>query len=381
MITIKHFMWFREQLEMPSKMRLSHVLRFLWPLLFFLHMLSVPSGNAVRRDGPLLIDEKPVIDIFFLTSGEGWLLSRQSGKQFLFKAEKDGTEWLKLPLDYHIETISFFDTLHGWAIAESATDFQLIRTIDGGTTWLPVRALPQLSALDTTVVRILLTSAEEGLILAAHPKGVSLALKIEMKGEAITEIAALSGKFGVARAVFSAPDGKNLWAIGNDSILHSVDSGKSWSAQVTHSTLPSHRKAVTFTSGWSYSNGTVFVVGQSGGGVIFKSDNFGETWKLVSESDRANSFIDIAFWDDQHGCAVGLSNLLFCTSDSGNSWSEKSELPKAEHNMAFMGNVFQRIVFSKKGRRWWVLASGGALFETRDEGRSWRKLDLFERSE
>jgi photosystem II stability/assembly factor-like uncharacterized protein len=341
----------------------------------FFGLSSASSGFLISSKQGVPFAGRWAEDMFFLPTGQGWILTYEKGDNIVLKTDNRGV-WSKLHVDYHLVSIAFSDGMHGWAIAENSHEFQLLGTSDGGANWALVRNLKEIPTSETTSVEVLLTSRGHGLILAIEPEGKQLVFRADEQGETVTQIPDLSNKSGIARAVFVAPDGQNLWAVGNDSVLHSLDSGKSWSAQVTGSTLPGDRRAILFMAGLAFDDGRVFVVGQSAGGVVFKSEDFGVTWKLVGESKRTNALADVAFWDKQHGCAVGLSRLLYCTSDSGDSWREVSEIPKAKTNVDLFGSGFRRIAFANGGKRAWVLENGGALFESIDAAHTWKLVDI-----
>jgi photosystem II stability/assembly factor-like uncharacterized protein len=336
---------------------------------------SASSGFFISSEQGVPFAGRWAVDMFFLPTGQGWILTSEKGDDIVFKIDNWAT-WSKLHVDYHLGSISFSNKMHGWGIAENVHGFQLLSTSDGGANWALLRNLNQIPTSETTSVKVLLTSRGQGLVFAIEPEGKQLVFRVDEQGEAVTQIPDLSNKFGIARAVFAAPDGQNLWAVGNDSVLHSLDAGKSWSAQVTRATLPGNRKAILFTAGLAFDDGRVFVVGQSAGGVVVRSEDFGATWKLVGESKRTNALTDLAFWDEQHGCAVGLSRLLYCTSDSGDSWRVVSEIPKAQTNVDLFGNGFRRIAFANGGKRAWVLENGGALFESIDAAHTWKLVNI-----
>lgn len=359
---------------MRNLKRLRYILPVFTALVFYFTEPTSWLGRAARAAQAAHFSGSRVLDVFFLPTGQGWILTWENGRNVLLRT-RDNSRWLQLPQDHHLMSVSFVDDTHGWAVDETSDGFGLLVSADGGENWALVRCLNQIPANQTTTIKILPTSRTQALILAAEPGGMSLVYRVEQQGKTVTEIADLSDKYGIARAIFASPDGQNLWAIGNDTILHSLDSGKSWFAQVTHSTLPAGRRAAFFAVGWAFDGGRVFVLGQSAGGIVLRSDNFGATWRLVGESKRTNGLTDVAFWDEQHGCAVGLSRLLYCTSDYGDSWQEVSEIPKAQVEPQLFGGRFQRLAFANGGKSAWALEDNGALFISKDVGHTWALFD------
>jgi photosystem II stability/assembly factor-like uncharacterized protein len=336
-------------------------------------VVGLCTAAGVRGE-TLSVASTPVIDIFFLPSGPGWIVLSDKQREFLFRTD-DGNQWSKIPLDFRIEKIFFLNHLDGWGIASEDQDYLLVATTDGGKSWRLACRLPELGK-KTIVTGMLFVDHDNGWIIGSQSKGLSVVLRIT-DGNSAKTVPSLSGKFGLSRAIFGVGNSGHVWIIGDDSVLHSDDAGRTWARQIGGTNLPGRRKAISFTAGWAFEDGRIYLVGQSAGAVLFQSTDFGERWTLASESEEAKSFTDLQFWDEKHGCAVGFSSLLYCTKDGGDTWQAQSALPKSEKHLPFMDNIFERIVFLYGGTRGWVVADGGYLFQTADGGNSWRKLDPF----
>lgn len=107
----------------------------------------------------------------------------------------------------------------------------------------------------------------------------------------------------------------------------------------------------------SYSYGT---------GNIYKTNDAGETWDIVSGLDSVY-YEQIHFTDDANGWLVGSPNKVFKTEDGGLSWKAvdiQSENESALiYGMAFKDKNIGHIVFLGQ--------SGSMIYETNDGGGKW----------
>lgn len=57
---------------------------------------------------------------------------------------------------------------------------------------------------------------------------------------------------------------------------------------------------------------------------ILHSDDNGETWKIqFQHPELEKPFLDVLFFDQQHGIAIGAYGLFYRTRDGGNSWKRE----------------------------------------------------------
>lgn len=291
----------------------------------------------------------------------------------LFGTFDEGRNWSKLSTNPGFQELFFLDSQHGWTTMLQGDYNSILATSDGGLNWETI--CPRVSAGALMVTQIFFADVSHGWLFATKAGGLHAILETTDGGRTFASSGLSAGKFSAGDFIFSSPDSDKLWVLGNDLILRSSDHGQSWVPQVSSGNLPGKRKAIAFKSGQAFDNGTVIVAGSSGGAIIFKSNDFGQNWKLVGQSDEAHWFDALQFWNDKHGCAVGGSTLLFCTSDGGDTWEARNVLPKAPPSQMALDNIFQKVFFASDGMRGWVLAAGGFVFQTVDGGNSWRRID------
>jgi photosystem II stability/assembly factor-like uncharacterized protein len=358
-------------LRLSRERRTVHNARWVTLLLLSI-LLSYSASLAIPDKLPVAIAKRPVIDIFFLPSHEGWIIATDGSREFLFRTQDQGQHWSMKPLNVPISRIYFLDEMRGFAVALTGTTYSLLGTSNGGDDWKMLCSLPELSQTGTVLSSVRFTNSGAGWLLGNGPKGLSVLLEVKTPECKIRtpspEIPRQS------TAIFGDPKSGDLWLVGNDSILYSSNSGKTWKSQVNRNIL---EEATMFNAGEALSDGTAFAVGGNTGGTIYRTIDRGVHWSQVTQSLESHWLTDIYFWDLGHGCAVGASAIMLCTADSGNTWNAKKSLPKSKKDMIFMENIFTRIVFDENGNRGFALATGGFLFQTDDSGNTWHQLDLF----
>jgi photosystem II stability/assembly factor-like uncharacterized protein len=122
----------------------------------------------------------------------------------------------------------------------------------------------------------------------------------------------------------SFPTPEQGWAVGHDGIvLHTTDAGAHWATQLDGRRIgPLMMEQLR---------------AQAAKGALGSAE---DTSKLLDEAGRIaaqgaeNPFLDVSFADARHGFIVGAFNLIFQTSDGGQSWTswfERTENPERLH--------------------------------------------------
>jgi photosystem II stability/assembly factor-like uncharacterized protein len=118
------------------------------------------------------------------------------------------------------------------------------------------------------------------------------------------------------------------WAVGHDGvILHSSDAGSTWQQQA------SGRQLVEITSRYYSSHPAA------------DEDEAAERNQALEQlktSAPSISFLDVWFQDDKQGYAVGAFNVIFKTSDGGQTWApwfERTENPRGYHLYSIRGDA------------------------------------------
>lgn len=112
--------------------------------------------------------------------------------------------------------------------------------------------------------------------------------------------------------------------------------------------------------------------------LLYKSEDWGDSWKIVHREDHPDVFFDaMSFWDDQEGIAMGdpiegcLSILI--TRNGGTTWNRIpcSELPSAEDGEAAFAASNSNIALF--GNHAWIVSGGkrARVFHSPDRGKTW----------
>src|SRR5262249_10273642 len=136
----------------------------------------------------------------------------------------------------------------------------------------------------------------------------------------------------------SVPANNLAWASGtHGTYLRTSDSGRTWqTAQVPGAEALDFRDVEAFSADFAY----LLSAGPGDQSRIYQTSDGGKTWTLQFTNKDPKGFFDcMAFWDRDHGIAVGdpvsdnsgkLKFELIATEDGGSHWNSISEsLPPA----------------------------------------------------
>jgi len=274
------------------------------------------------------------------------------------------TEWSAQTIDTNnLWAVTLIDEASGWAVGENGA---IWITTDSGNTWSE-----QTSNVSETLTDVVFASATTGLIVGSS--GMILSTTDGGDNWVVDTSATWHDLFGVCLA------GQNdAWAVGSLTLLHSTNSGNSWvpkpSGTVSHADLID----IMF-----YNEALGWAVGK--GGVIMKTTDGGDTWeyqrrdKILSESQEW--FSNVKFVDSLQGWCVGgtgvfpFNGVLLHTSDGGRNWSTQAFDTTQETEWLY------GITFVDSLTGWavggdWSGNVGGAIFKTIDGGLTWNSLTI-----
>jgi photosystem II stability/assembly factor-like uncharacterized protein len=156
---------------------------------------------------------------------------------------------------------------------------------------------------------------------------------------------------------------------GLNTILKTVDGGKTWNVVQTNLAVPGTDVAGIWFGdedrGWAAG-----AVGQQP--AVWQTRDGGRTWAIQQLWPRASAeslggMLDIRFVDDAYGWAVGFngsSAIIVGTDDGGQHW-------KTQFSGGEIAGQFSRVSVSDR-LNLWVLSRDGAVMQTRDGGQSWQ---------
>ncbi len=243
---------------------------------------------------------------------------------------------------YYLKDVIFIDANTGWAVGDVHWDQArkdyvgtIIKTTDGGLTWVPLEV------------------------------GVT---------EPLNEVAFVDAATG--------------WAVGaNGTIVHTTDGGQSWTQQVVDTTAEftgvafadaNHGWAVT-TTPTAYDD--FFEEYTDWDAAVWYTSDGGQSWQRQTLPDTASILHNVEFVDTQNGWAVGVkragedkygrlehAGVVYHTADGGETWTEQYSMVE---------RTFTKADFVDAAHGWVVgfpTSSGGdqqAVLHTTDGGQTW----------
>lgn len=175
----------------------------------------------------------------------------------------------------------------------------------------------------------------------------------------------------------SAPSATNLWASGtHGAYLRSLDGGDSFhAAQVPGAEALDFRDVEAFDGELAY----LLSAGPGDRSRIYKTVDGGKHWTLQFRNADAKGFFDcMAFWDRDHGIAVGDpvngSFELITTSDGGANWKPlpAASLPPALDGEGAFAASGSCLTVQGKSNAWFVTGGKAArVFRSVDAGKTW----------
>ncbi len=181
----------------------------------------------------------------------------------------------------------------------------------------------------------------------------------------------------------SIADANTVWCVGSyysksHEFSRTIDGGNTWVSDSIDSLPPN--SAFTGISAINSANAFVCLDINGLGGVVLKTTDGGNTWiqlgKNVLFTDSNSYPNEIYFWDAANGFVfgdpiiVGGINEIFLTSDSGNSWTQVSDLNiPVGSGGTFMNYGPTAVVDSTI----WFQTVSGYVFKSIDRGIHWTK--------
>ncbi|CAM3508912.1 hypothetical protein BZK31_27015 [Pseudomonas floridensis] len=156
--------------------------------------------------------------------------------------------------------------------------------------------------------------------------------------------------------------GPRLVAVGDHGhILYSDDQGTSWiQARVPTRQLLTAVYFVDDRHGWAVGHDAQILVSSDGG----------QNWsKQFEDLAREAPLLDVWFKDLQTGFAIGAYGALLTTSDGGQNWEDVSDRLDNEDQYHLNG------ITQVKDAGLFIVGEAGSMFRSRDEGKTWEKLE------
>lgn len=176
----------------------------------------------------------------------------------------------------------------------------------------------------------------------------------------------------------SVVSAKVAWVSGTKgTFARTADAGKTWTVgQVAGAEKLDFRDVEAFGDMTAY----LLSAGPGEDSRIYKTTDAGKTWSLqFKNADRDGFFDAIAFWDEQHGIALGDpvkgKHQLIATDDGGAHWNPlpSDKLPASLPNEGAFAASGTCLVTRGANDVWFVTGAAkvARVFHSSDRGRSW----------
>ncbi|MCL2039923.1 MAG: YCF48-related protein [Bacteroidetes bacterium] len=221
------------------------------------------------------------LDIFFIDSLYGWVCGQNTNQ--VLRTNDGGNTWqiTTIPVPFGVssffEHIHFIDTMNGLCSGPAG----LYKTTNGGNTWKPITCINNLVNRDDYD-----TSKVEMWGSWLHSKDTMYALgggcfrSVRIRNENIP-----SGFYDsvyVKRLVWRSTNGGNTWTFFDLGDIPIPNYGTSYFSGLTHIMM--------------YKTGIGYIASS---GIIYKTTDFGDSWSLLSLTNRSSTGGNLFAWQEQ----------------------------------------------------------------------------------
>ncbi|MBN2000266.1 hypothetical protein JW935_22140 [candidate division KSB1 bacterium] len=281
---------------------------------------------------PLPLNSAQVQDFYFLNKDSGWVAGTDASvnRAVIMSTGNAGQNWRVQSLDIDGTFMGIHFTAHdtGYAVGVnygSTTTPLILKTMDGGNSWLP-----QISPVNNGgLVDVVFTSPQVGYAVGFNSDAQKTLILRTTDGETWSKINHPEQN-GTFKKVFFADDNYG-WAFGFDDvnltpyILQTKNSGINWT-KLSHPAANGRFNDLYFVN-----SDTGWIVGkQEADALLLFTDNGGDTW--TSENVPSfNNVTAINFFTPKHGfiAVQGQAGQSFTTiletENGGASWTELSD--------------------------------------------------------
>ncbi len=295
----------------------------------------ITSGASVR-----------LYDFCFTTSTTGFIAARDGN---ILTTTDGGDTWNTIITGNTNELghIEFYDENLGLAVGLAGT---VLRTTDGGATWTDISTgtgsrLWGIHFLNATTV---LVNGLHGTTLRSFDGGLTFNIMPTPVNDDLAAIFAF--------------DDSNVFAVGDEVVLHTNDFGANWS--IRFDGVPeSQLMRMVFTT-----TNEVHAVGRNASGgnprsAILKSTDAGRVWTTVFQSTSSSTDItDVSFVDPTNGFASAYNTIRYTDDGSTSNWSYLNET-----------GYFTAVHFFDINTG--LVADDNGIYRSTDGGNNWTQVD------
>ncbi|HGY57078.1 MAG TPA: T9SS type A sorting domain-containing protein [Caldithrix abyssi] len=235
-------------------------------------------------------------DLYFVSDSNGWVIGEEG---IILKTENGGRDWKRQnsKTPNSLSALCFSDARNGWAVGRYGT---ILLTKDGGRNW---QALPPLRDYNYTAVSFCCN--DTGWIAGYYINNNfndPVLLKTTDGGQ--TWISTQPDQLTTIRDILFVESSHGWMTADNGLLLYSNDGGTSWNEQL-------HKSGLNLSSLWFSDPISGYVVGSEG--TIFRTSDGGISWEK-EESGTTENLITLQFVRGGPGWAVTESGRLLKTN-------------------------------------------------------------------
>lgn len=271
-------------------------------------------------------------DIAFPTPHKGFMV----GNETIYRTEDGGDHWEPVfTTTGYLRSLEFLDTLIGFA---GTLDGQLYRTADGGDTWVDVA--PQvpgflygicgMSHVGTQTIIGVGIFNDEAQFIRSDNQGIDWTYKdMDTLASSLVEVHFFDDQTGIIGGV--ALDG--LDAV----ILRTEDGGETWT------TVYESNRPLEFV--WKFdalSNDLIYGSVENISGLAsyaLKSEDGGNSWQELLVSTDHHDLQGIGFRNELEGWVGPRDSGMFHTEDGGQTWVQNSTIPNINRILRINENL------------------------------------------
>jgi photosystem II stability/assembly factor-like uncharacterized protein len=257
----------------------------------------------------------------------------------IMKTEDGGDNWrIIADLNRWLSSVSFVNSENGWV----TTSDSIFHTTDGGATWTA-----HYTGIASGPVTCAFVDQNHGWVGSYNEIGYTTD-----GGVTWSVNSSMPSGSNYPRLIARGPT--EAWMAGSY-LLHTTD-GTTWHQQDLAPLSSYSAYAINFSD-----PDRAWIVGY--GGRIGRSEDGGQTWREMSNSDHVQP-TSLDFVDDRHGWLVGGYGEIEHTTNGGASW-QRQQSTDSTHLVAV------DFVDADYG---WVVGFNGTILSTTDGGNHWQRL-------
>ncbi|MBK8553811.1 MAG: T9SS type A sorting domain-containing protein [Ignavibacteria bacterium] len=280
-------------------------------------------------------------DLYFIDANTGWVLG-----EGIYKTTNSGISWTNYQTGFGGRSVGFFDSQTG-IIGDFSLSSPLIRTTDGGATWVPVSFIADprpsgicgISIVDENTAYSCGTFGGDGKAYKTTDKGQNwhVAFNDTSLARTLVDCYFWSKDSGLIAGGYTT----NTFTNGVSVVLLTTNGGSSW--QTVHKSFRGHEWCwkISFNPAVSKSFGVISIQSFTDSSFYLKTTNGGFNWDYVYFMDYEEE--GIGFLNQNTGWIGGygnssVSDSTYQTTDGGLNW-EIINMPRLLNRIRFINDT------------------------------------------